>query len=119
MREGTRTALIVKESLDERIVQQAIAAAGEAPFADRLASGLEVAIAAAESDPCAARAALLELRADHWALARLERCIGGSAKRATFGLGGAIQLALTELSLPKPDLRGRQAELERWLGGRW
>jgi hypothetical protein len=119
MREGTKTALIVKGSLDEGIVQQAIAAAEEAPFADRVSSGLGAAIAAAESDPCAARAALSKLRGDQRTLARLERCLGVSGKRATFGLGGAIQLALTELSMPKPDLRARRPELERWLRGRW
>lgn len=119
MREGTKTALMVKGPLDEEIVQRAIAAAEEAPLEDRVTSGLEAAIAVAETDPDAAQASLAALRADHGALARLERCLGGSARRATFGLGGAIQLALTELSEPKPDLRRRQPELARWLEGGW
>jgi hypothetical protein len=119
MREGTKTALLPAEPVDEPIVQRAIAAAREAPHEDRVAAGLEAAIGVAEADPAAARSALSALRADHGTLERLEKCLGGRAKRATFGLGGAIQLALSELSSAKPDLRGRQAELARWLEGGW
>jgi hypothetical protein len=119
MREGTRTALLDRGPLDEEIARQAIAAAREAPHEDRMSIGLEAVIAAAEEDPVAVRAAIEALRADHRALAQLESFMGGNARRATFGLGGAIQLALTELASPEPDLRARRAELERWLEGGW
>jgi hypothetical protein len=119
MREGTKTALLAEGSVGEGMVQRAIAAAQEAPLGDRVAAGLEAAIAVAEADPAAARSALTALRADHRTLERLEKCLGGRAKRATFGLGGAIQLALSELSSAKPDLRGRGPELARWLEGGW
>ncbi len=119
MREGTKTVLLAEGPADEEVVKQAIAAAQEAPLEDRVTAGLEAVIAIAESDPAATRSALVALRADHRTLERLERCLGGRAKRATFGLGGAIQLALSELSSPKPDLRGRRPELARWLEGGW
>jgi hypothetical protein len=119
MREGTRTALPIEGRSDEELVQRAVEAARGAPPEDRVASGLEAMIAIAETEPAAARAALTALRANHLALERLERCLGGGAKRATFALGGAIQLALSELAAPKPDLRGRRAELMRWLEGGW
>jgi hypothetical protein len=119
MREGTRAALLDKGPLDEEIAQRAIAAAREAPFEDRIDVGLEAVIEAAEADPDAVRSAVVALRADHGALAQLESCLGGSAKRATFGLGGAIQLALSELASPDPDLRSRRPELTRWLEGGW
>jgi hypothetical protein len=119
MREGTKTALPAEGPVDEEMVQRAIAAAQGAPLEDRVSAGLEAVIALAESDPAAARSALAALRADHRTLERLERCLGGRAKRATFGLGGAIQLALSELSSSRPDLRGRQPELARWLEGGW
>lgn len=119
MREGTKTALLVEGPRDEKIVQRAIAAAEEAPLGEQVRAGLEAVIAIAETDPAAVRSALAALRADHRVLAQLERCLGGSAKRATFGLGGAIQLALSELSSPKPDLRERRPELARWLEGGW
>ena len=52
-------------------------------------------------------------------LAKLEGCLEGSAEQATFALGAAIQLALTELALPEPDLRALVPEMERWLRGDW
>lgn len=119
MREGTKTALLAEGPLDEEIVQRAVAAAEEAPLNERVNAGLEAVIEIAETDPAAVRLALVALRADHRALAQVERCLGGSAKRAIFGLGGAIQLALSELSSPKPDLRERRPELSRWLEGGW
>jgi hypothetical protein len=119
MREGTKTALLAEGPVGEEIVHRAIAAAEEAPLDERVGAGLEAVVAIAEADPAAVRSALVVLRADHRALARLERCLGGGPKRAIFGLGGAIQLALSELSSPKPDLRDRQPELARWLEGGW
>jgi hypothetical protein len=119
MREGTETALLAGAVVDEEMVERAIAAAREAPLEDRVSTGLEAAIEMAEADPAGARSTLVALRADRRMLERLERCLGGSASRATFGLGGAIQLALTELTSPSPDLRSRLPELARWLEGGW
>ncbi len=119
MREGTRAALLDRGPLDEGIAQLAIAAAYGTPYEDRVSAGLEAVIEAAEDDPVAVRAAVVALRTDYEALAQLESFLGGSPKQATFGLGGAIQLALSELASPSPDLRARQPELERWLEGGW
>jgi hypothetical protein len=119
VREGTRTALLVEERLDEGIVKRAIAAIEAAPPDDRVRAGLEAAIEVAETDPVAARSVLLELRADHRRLARLEAWLGGSADRATFGLGAAIQLVDAELASPVPDLQSLMPELLRWLEGDW
>jgi hypothetical protein len=119
MGEGTRTALLVEGPLDEVIVKRAIAATEEAAPEDRVKAGLEALIAVAETDHAAARSALLELRADHARLSRLEAWLGGNPDRVTFGLGAAIQLAATELAAPDPDLHSLVPELLRWLEGDW
>ncbi|HEX8688784.1 MAG TPA: hypothetical protein VF729_00915 [Solirubrobacterales bacterium] len=119
MREGTRTAPLAEGCAEEGIVKRAIAAAAQASPEDRVRTGLEAVIDFAETDPAAARAALSALRSDHDALARLEECLPGSAERATLSLGAAIQVALTELASPAPDLGERLPELERWLNGYW
>jgi len=105
--------------VDEGIVKQVIAATEEASPDNRIRAGLEAAIEVAETDPVAARSALLELRADHRRLAQLEVWLGGSPDRATFGLGAAIQLLDTELSSQVPDLQSLVPELLRWLEGGW
>jgi hypothetical protein len=119
MREGTRTALLVEGHLDEEFVKRAAAAVAEAPPEERISTGLEAAIEVAETDPAAASAALIELRGDHEALARLEQWLGGEPRRATFGLGAALQVAAGELASAAPDLRGRLPELLRWMEGDW
>ena len=73
----------------------------------------------AESDPSEARKALWALRGNAGALEGLEHGLGLSPSKATLALGGAIQLASTELAGAKPNLRDRMPELMRWLGGSW
>lgn len=119
MSEGTRAALLVDESFAEGVVKWVIAATEEASPDNRIRVGLEAAIEAAETDLTAARLALLELRADHGRLARLEVWLGGSPDRATFGLGAAIQVIKTELSAEEPDLQSLAPALLRWLEGDW
>jgi hypothetical protein len=119
VRESTKPAWLAEGRGEEEIVKRAIAAAEQAPLADRVRTGLEAVIDYAETDPAAARAALSTLRGNHHALARLEGCLRSGAERATLGLGAAIQVALTELASPAPDLRRRLPELERWLEGAW
>lgn len=119
MREGTRTALLVEERLDEGIVKRVIAAAEEAPPDDRVRAGLEAVVVVAETDPIATRSALLELRTDHQRLAQLEAWLGGDPDRVTFSLGAAIQLVDAELASLAPDLESLVPELLRWLEGDW
>jgi hypothetical protein len=119
VREGTRTALLVEGCSEEGFVKRVVAAAEEAPPGERVRTGLEAAIALAETDPAAARAALRELRGDHTTLHRLESLVGGSEEEATLALGAAIQVALSELDSPTPDLRSRFPELARWLERDW
>jgi hypothetical protein len=119
MREGTRTAPLVEGQVDEAIVGRAVAAAEEAPLEGRIAAGLEAVIEIAETDPAATRSALSDLRGDPRALARLEACLGDDSDQATLRLGAAIQVALSELGSPNPDLRGRRPELTLWLEGGW
>lgn len=119
MREGTRTALLVEERLDEGIVKRVIAATEEASPDNRIRVGLEAAIEVAEIDPAAARSALHELRTDHARLAQLEVWLGGRPDRATFGLGAAIQVLDTELGSERPDPQSLMSELLRWLEGDW
>jgi hypothetical protein len=119
MREGTRTALLAEGHLGEDFVKRAAAAVAEAPPEERIRAGLEAAIELAETDPAAARVALIELRGDHETLARVEEWLGGEPRRATFGLGAALQAAAGELASATPDLRSRLPELLRWLEGDW
>ena len=119
MREGTRSALLVEGCSEEGFVKRVVAAAEQAPPEERVSTGLEAAIALAETDPAAARAALRELRGDPATLRRLEALLGGSEEEATLGLGAAIQVALSELDSPAPDLRGQLDELRRWLERDW
>jgi hypothetical protein len=113
------TAPFLEERLSGRFVERVIAAAEEEPEEDRLQAGLEAAVAFAEADPGEARAALCELRGDPEALARLERCLGAGGEGATLALGAAIQLAVSELASPAPDLRSHIPELMRWLESDW
>lgn len=119
MREGTKTALLVKGRLDEGIVKRAIVVAEGAPPDDRVRAGLLALIEVAETDPAAARSALHEFRADHLRQSRLEAWLGGDPARTTFGLGAAIQLADAELASPIPALEELVPELLRWLEGDW
>ncbi len=119
MREGTKTALLEKEGLDEEFVKRALAATEEAPPKDRVRAGLEAWIAVAETDPAAARSALHELRADHLRLGRLETWLGGDSDRTTFAVGAAIQLADAELASADPDFERLASELLHWLEGDW
>lgn len=73
----------------------------------------------ADRDPSGARAVLWALRGNAGALEGLEHGLQLSPSKATLALGGAIQLASTELGSAKPDLRGRLPELMRWLEGTW
>lgn len=119
MREGTRTVLLVEGQLDEEIVKRATAAAEGASPGLRVRAGLEVLIETAETDPAAARSALLALRTDHLRMGRLEAWLGGDPDRVTFGLGAAMQIADTELASGTPDLAARLPELVHWLEGDW
>jgi hypothetical protein len=119
VREGTRTALLAEGCLAEGFVKRVIAAAEEATPEERVRTGLETAIAIAETDPAAARVALRELRRDHDLQRRLEAFLGNGKEEATLGLGAAIQVALSELDSPAPDLRSRLPELTRWLERDW
>jgi hypothetical protein len=119
VREGTRTAPLAEGQLDDEIAGRVIDAAEQAPLDGRIAAGLEAVIDLAETDPAATRSALRGLRGDQHSLERLEACLGDDSDWATLRLGAAIQVALSELASPRPDLRGRRLELTRWLEGGW
>ncbi len=119
MSEGTRTALPEKGRLDEESVKRAQAAASRAAPEGRVRTGLEAVIADAETDPAAARLALVELRRDHSALQSVEAWLGGDPDRATFGLGAAITIASAELGADEPDLWATLPEMLQWLEGNW
>lgn len=119
MREGTKTALLAEERLDEVFVERAIAAVEGASPDERVRIGLVVLVEMADTDLAAARSALRELRTDHLRRVRLEAWLGGDPDRTTFGLGAAIQLAEAELACADPDLDRLIPELLRWLEGGW
>jgi hypothetical protein len=105
--------------LDERLVERAIEAAGEAPPENRIREAVEVVVDAAELDPDGVSEALWSLRSNRDAVKRLEACLGMNPVRSTLALGAAIQLARCELTSAEADLRRRIPELLRWLEGTW
>ena len=119
MSEGREVAAVVEGRLDEQMVERALEAAAAGPPAERVRNAVETAIEIVEADPEAAREALSALRGDPAALQRLEAGLDLSPERATLAIGAAIQLAVTELAAPVPNLRERTEELLRWLEGAW
>jgi signal transduction histidine kinase len=119
MGEGRELSAVLDGSLDVSLAERVLAAAADAPAGEAVRAALEAVVEIAEADPEETREAIWALRGDAGALERLERGLDLSAERATLALGGAIQLAGTELSSPQPDLRSRMPELLRWLEGGW
>ncbi|HEY2335334.1 MAG TPA: hypothetical protein VGH58_10050 [Solirubrobacterales bacterium] len=119
MREGRELAAVLDGRLDERLVERVLEACAEAPEGDEVRDAVERVVEISEIDPESTREALWVLRGDVGALEGLENGLGLNPRRATFALGGAIQLASTELASIDPDLRSRMPELMRWLGGTW
>lgn len=117
--EGRELAAVLDGRLDERFVGQVVEAAADAPQGDEVHDAMMRVVELAERDPEATREALWALRGDTSALENLEQGLGLAPDRATLALGGAIQLASTELASAAPDLRGRMPELMRWLEGSW
>jgi hypothetical protein len=105
--------------LDDRLVDEVVEAATDAPAGDAVHDAVMRVVEFAEQDPTATREALWALRGDAGALEGLEHGLPLSSPKATLALGGAIQLASTELASAQPDLRGRMPELMRWLKGDW
>jgi hypothetical protein len=101
------------------MVNRALEAVAHVPPERQVRDAVAKAIDVAEMDPAGAREALWSLRGDRTTMERLEAHLSLSAKRATFALGAAIQLAGAELASPNPDLRSRAPELLCWLEGTW
>ena len=119
MTEGRELAAVLDGKLDVRLVDEVVEAAIEAPDGDEMHDAVMRVVEIAEHDPAATREALWALRGDVNAMEGLERGLPLSRPRATLALGGAIQLASTELASTAPDLRSRMPELMRWLEGSW
>jgi hypothetical protein len=105
--------------LDDRLVDQVVGAATDASTGDEVHKAVMRIVEIAEQDPDKTREALWALRGDTGALEGLEQGLPLTPHKATLALGGAIQLASTELASTEPDLRGRMPELMRWLEGDW
>jgi len=105
--------------LDERLVERVLDACADAHEGDEVRDAVEKVVEISEIDPEGTREALWALRGDPGALEGLEDGLGLHPRRATLALGGAIQIASTELASIDPDLRGRMPELLRWLRGSW
>ncbi|HWA54481.1 MAG TPA: hypothetical protein VG816_09950 [Solirubrobacterales bacterium] len=119
MTEGRELAAVLDGQFNDQIANRAVQVAPDAPDGDRAQEAFMKIVEMADHDPGRARKALWALRGDAGALEGLEHRLGLSPCRATLALGGAIQLASTELASAKPDLRGRVPELMRWLEGSW
>jgi hypothetical protein len=117
--EGRELAAVLDGRVDDQLVGQLVEAAADAPPEDQVHDAVLKVVEIAERDPDATRDALWALRGDAGALENLEHGLPLSPRKATLALGGAIQLASTELASAEPDLRGRVPELMRWLEGAW
>ena len=119
MIEGRELTAVLDGRLDDRLVDEVMEAATDAPEGDEVRDAIMRVIEISERDPEGTREALWALRGDAGALEELEHCLALAPGRATLALGGAIQLASTELASTEPDLRGRMPEMMRWLEGSW
>jgi hypothetical protein len=117
--EGRELAAVLDGRLDDRLVDQVVEAATDAPDGDEVHEAVLRVVEIAEQDPDKTREALWALRGDTGALEGLEQGLRLAPQKATLALGGAIQLASTEMASGDPDLRGRIPELMRWLEGAW
>jgi hypothetical protein len=117
--EGRELAAVLDGQFNDQIASQVVQVATDAPAGDEVSEAFMRIVEIADHDPSEARKALWALRGDAGALEGLEHGLGLSPSRATLALGGAIQLASTELASAKPNLRGRVPELMRWLEGSW
>lgn len=82
---------------------------------DPIRAALAAAVEMAETDPEGARAALWRMQGDWQTLERLQERIGGEPTRAALRVGGAIQLARSELASPAPQLDRVMTEIMAWL----
>ncbi len=119
MTEGREPAAVLDGRFDDRLVNEVVEVATDAPAGNVGQRAIMKIVEMADRDPSGAREALWALRGDAGALEGLEHGLPLSPSKATLALGGAIQLASTELASTKPDLRGRVPELMRWLEGAW
>jgi hypothetical protein len=117
--EGRELAAVLDGRLDERLVDRVLEAATGAPAGDEIQNAVVRVVEIAEVDPEGTREALWALRGDTVALEGLEQGLALDPSKATLALGGAIQVASTELGSAEPDLRSRMPELMRWLEGDW
>jgi len=119
VREGRELAAVLNGRLDERLVDRVLEAAADAPAGNEVHEAIARVVEIAEVDPEGTREALWALRGDAVALEGLEHGLSLEPPKATLALGGALQVASTELGSPEPDLRSRMPELMRWLEGDW
>jgi hypothetical protein len=117
--QGRELAAVLDGRLDERLVDRVLEAAADAPAGNEVHEAVVRVVEIAEMDPEGTREALWALRGDAVALEGLEHGLPLDPSKATLALGGAIQLASTELGASDPDLRSRMPELMRWLEGDW
>jgi len=117
--DGRAVTAVLDGRVEERLVDRVLEAAADAAPGEGVHDVVAKVVEIAELDPDGTREALRALRADAGALRGLERGLDLSPDRATLALGGAIQLAGSELASDDPDLGSRAPELERWLEGSW
>jgi hypothetical protein len=119
VQDAREVGVVLDGRLDERLVDRVLEAASDAAPSEQIREAVAKVVEIAELDPDGTREALWALRGNADALIGLEAELGLSPQRATMALGGAIQLASTELASEEPDLGGRMPELMRWLEGAW
>lgn len=114
MGEGREMLLVSADRCYVDSVEQAIEvhdASDEDPIRDGIAAAVEM----AATDPEAARMILWRLQGDWQTLERLQERLGGEPTRAALRVGGAIQLARSELASPSPQLDRILPDILTWL----
>ena len=119
VRDAREVGVVLDGRLDERLVGRVLEAAADAAPGEQVHEAVAKVVEIAAMDPDGTREALWALRGNVDALNGLEAGLGLSPQRATLALGGAIQLASTELASEEPDLGRRVPELMRWPKGTW
>lgn len=116
MGQAAEAMAVVVDACYTNSVTRAFEAAADST--DPVKSGVEAAVAMAETNPAAACAVLWRLQGDWEAWEMMEDILGGQPAQATMRIGAAIQMARAELMSPAPQLRRRLPELMDWLGRR-
>lgn len=114
MGEGREMLLVSADQFYADSVERAIEA-HDISTAAPIRAAVTAAVEMAEMDPESARTALWKLQGDWSTLEKLEERLGGEPTRTALRVGGAIQMARSELGSPSPHLDHLLPDILAWL----